>query len=98
MSKQVWKFFIPINRSTILYAMMPADAKIVHVAYEGHATQYLSLWVEVDSKKESIERKFEAFGTGQHIPELSEYIGTGLIHNTPDAGPIVLHVYEIFSR
>lgn len=96
MAKQVWKYFIHVYSAMSVTVKMPADAKIVHVEYEGPSTEKLSFWAEVDSTKSDVERNFEMFATGQHIPVKAQYVGTAVISPNKNFTPVVYHLYETF--
>ncbi len=49
----------------------------------------LSVWIEVETEKETEERAFSVFGTGAQIPDHAIYVSSHL------TGPFVWHVYEV---
>lgn len=94
--KTVWKYSIPIFRTTRETFMMPVAARIVHVAMEqvapGVSGPNLCFWAEADPTAAHEKRDFEVVGTGQLIPAGLDYRGTVQVDL------LVLHLYERMSR
>lgn len=65
--------------------MLPADARVVHVAMDGVPC----LWVELHLDRPRIYRTFRTYCTGDPIDADAKYVGTFL------ADGFVGHVYEL---
>ncbi|QYC54980.1 hypothetical protein SEA_POPPER_63 [Arthrobacter phage Popper] len=94
--RKIFKYEVPIDDAAHAL-LMPKHARIVHVEAQTKTlspSDYLgarcTFWAEVDADPGALAemRTFQAFGTGQEIPE-GTYRGTVLI------GPLVFHLYEI---
>jgi hypothetical protein len=65
---------------------MPYEADVVFVDMQNGI---LTIWAEVDTEEEVIDRGFEVFGTGHSIPDGRTFVGTA---HSPDG--YLWHVYE----
>lgn len=83
--KTIWKYTLrPLTAID-----MPIGAEVLSVHEQ---LGEVCLWAMVDPDGESEVRKFELFGTGHSIPDLSnkKFVGTSHL----DGGALVLHVFE----
>jgi len=87
--KTIYKYKLsPLAASEVI--TMPAHSLPLSVSFQRNE---LFMWVQVDTCRVDVERKFEVFGTGHDMPNdvSHRYIGTA--HE--DSG-LVFHLFEIF--
>jgi hypothetical protein len=90
MSREIYKYRVQVKEIWHEVAM-PSQAKIVHVACQD-TSGVVSLWAEIENESASVTRSFRIYGTGQSIPDDTDYVGTAL------DGMFVWHVYEKAAR
>jgi len=86
MSREIYKYRVPV-KDVWHDVAMPSHATIVHVACQD-TPGVVSLWAEIENESASVTRSFRIYGTGQSIPDDTDYVGTAL------DGMFVWHVYE----
>lgn len=78
--KQIWRFPIDMteaaNNEARFTLEVPVGARILHVALLQRAPHEPSLWIKFDPDREPVTHTFEIVGTGNPVPEHSEYVGT----------------------
>lgn len=82
--KTVYKFAFPSGTDT-LEAKIPADAKPVYVAIQN---KRVTMWFELDTEEENVERYFKIVPTGSEVPEEGTHIQSIM------DGEFVWHIYE----
>jgi hypothetical protein len=85
MVQTVYKY--PLSMNCDERVKMPEGARIVQVGFDGDRTP--CVWALVDPRKlPTVERHFGVYGTGGHVPDYWEYVGTFF-----DL-PFVWHIFE----
>ena len=90
--KTIYKYTLDITQDEPHVLTMPTGAEIIHVQDQYGADQVM-LWAVVDTGRESCERRFDIFGTGDQMPEDAlhhEHIGS----TVTASGSLVWHVFE----
>lgn len=86
--KTVYKYKLSLVAASEVI-LMPAHSLPLSVNFQGDE---LFMWVQVDTGRAGVKRKFEVFGTGRAMPDKvwHRYIGTAHKDNG-----LVLHLFEI---
>lgn len=83
--KTIWKFTLEPNCTL----EMPIGAEILTVQKQNGRPQ---IWALVDPYADNEEREFEAYGTGQDLPDSpGAYVGASQLNG----GALVFHVFEV---
>lgn len=90
MTLQVFRYRIPTDGTTRTYKLRGPVVALQQA--ESDAPDEVDIWAEHRSSNVLLSRTFQVFGTGRHIPEDAQYIGTTL--RDPDNGD-VWHIYDI---
>ncbi len=83
--RKIFKYQLATDHRDQQFELHGADPRVVSVAMQGGV---LCMWIEADTSKSKVARKFAVFGTGHDLPDHEwQWCGTVHVH------PYVWHVY-----
>lgn len=78
--ESIWRFPIDMRAAAENGARIeieaPIGARILHIDLLQRAPHEPSMWVKLDPDREPLKHTFEIVGTGNPVPENSEYVAT----------------------
>lgn len=89
--KSIWKYTFTGLTCDQTFDI-PVGGKVIHAGQDPQCSSAVSIWVEVETENEPVQRDFLLMGTGHSLPgnyEIScRYVGSA------HCDPFIWHVYE----